>query len=695
MKRKITIIISLLLSVFFLISSAACSCGSDKSSGNAAYDPDAGIDRTTVESYIVENGNSSYKIVYGNRATECEKFAAEQMQKYLEKITGVNVQVMQESVLPDNKNFISIGQTQFLKNTDITLDAEELNGDGFIMKTVGKNLYISGANDRGTLYGVYDFLEKICGVKFLDINYEYVPASQAIALYKTDVVEIPTFKYRGCLTEATAHTTETTGGSSHGRNGIEVAEFYTKVRNTHEFLREESQIPTDEKLGGSISINKDINQTHNNLTYVPVSEYYFTNQQKQENEHMFYILDGKVADICYSDGIDDDGQIEKSDNMTTALAYLEGLKKYIKQNPTAEYYVVGQEDLRTCCSCQKCYSRTQKYGSTTANVILFYNAMAREIQKWADTQPDLGGKKINLVEFSYLFSAQAPVKPVKNSKGEVVEYELAHPMLAMPENVILRIADINTNVYYSLTDKANNNGVYGPEYLKKWKTVAGDNGRTWYWGYLTTHGELFNYVPTLQKVKETLLNLEDLGTEYAFLQHNSNEYVDYKAIMENYVVSKLLWNPHRDVTALRREFLTYYYGIVANDMEEFTVNYEEWIGNIVQNENQRYFQDAANPKYLPLTFIDNQLNILDNAIAKINGADIDADKKAELTDKVKMAKIYPLYRKLINRSAFYSGDIAQQNEVTQEFFGLCDYFGVLWYGEHKALSELKGKYPYL
>lgn len=695
MKKKISVLLSAFLLVSFFTSCKGNNGGENSSGGETYYDPSVGINREVVEGNIVANGGSDYAVVYGNNATESEKFAAQQMQAYLEKVTGVSVPIIMERALLPNKDFISVGQTELLAESGISVDYDSLNGDGFVLKTVDDDLFITGANARGTLYGVYDFLEKICGVRFLDINYEHIPNLDTVPLYEMNVVEVPTFKYRGCLVESVTHTSETPGGSSHGRNGEEVGIFYSKVRQTHEFLRDESQPFVDEKLGGSISINKDINQTHNNLTYVPVNDYYFSNQQKEENAHMFYILDGKPVDICYSDGITKEGTIADVDYMTAAKAYIEGMKKYIKLNPTAEYYIVGQEDLRTCCSCSTCYQRTQEYGSTTANVILFYNAIAREIQKWADTQAWLGGKTIKIVEFSYLFSAQAPVKVLKNDKGEVAGYEPVHPMLVLPDNVVLRIADFNAHLCYSMVDEGNNDGIYGPEYLKKWKVVMGDNDQTWYWGYLTMHGELFNYIPTLQKVQDTLFALEDLGSEYAFFQHNGNEYVDYKAIMENYVISKLLWNPHQSAVELRREFIELYYGVAADDMEEFTVTYEEWMGNIIQNVNKRYYMDTANPKYLPLTFVDSQLSILDRAIEKVENSNLNETEKAALVDRVKMAKVYPLYRKLVNRGYFYSGDVAKQNEVTQEFFDLCDYFGVLYYGEHLPISGLKAKYPYL
>jgi len=134
-----------------------------------------------------------------------------------------------ERLLIDDKNIISIGHTAALKNAGITLDYEALNGDGFVLKTQGEKLFIAGAIDRGTLYGVYDFLEKICSVRFYDINYEVVPKQSEVPLYEMDVTEIPSFEYRGYLTDATMHLAGT-----HGADAQKMASYYTKCRATHE-----------------------------------------------------------------------------------------------------------------------------------------------------------------------------------------------------------------------------------------------------------------------------------------------------------------------------------------------------------------------------------------------------------------------------------------------------------------------------
>ena len=52
-------------------------------------------------------------------------------------------------------------KTALLEQADFDVDYSSMNIDGFIIRTVGNMIFINGANNRGTLYGVYDFLEKI------------------------------------------------------------------------------------------------------------------------------------------------------------------------------------------------------------------------------------------------------------------------------------------------------------------------------------------------------------------------------------------------------------------------------------------------------------------------------------------------------------------------------------------------------
>ena len=67
----------------------------------------------------------------------------------------------------------------------------QLGREGWKLENANGKLTISGGRPRGVLYGVYDFLEKYIGARFLSAEFEHIPAVETITLYKSDVTEIP------------------------------------------------------------------------------------------------------------------------------------------------------------------------------------------------------------------------------------------------------------------------------------------------------------------------------------------------------------------------------------------------------------------------------------------------------------------------------------------------------------------------
>ena len=262
MFKKLTVIILAGLMVL-----SGCSCGDGKTAEreNGDYDLYAGINFDNVIEDIVQNGSSDYKIVYPGNASESEQYAAGELQNYIAQATDVYLPLKDErTVGGEADKIISVGRTEFFASLGVSVTDEEFNGDGFILKTSGNSLYICGANDRGTMYGVYDFLEKILNIKFLDIDTEYVPETDVLPLYEMDVKEIPEFRYRTTLTDSTYHVADKA--------------FAVKTRQNHDFIN------LDGKYGGNINVNKDINNVHNNLTYVSPGVYY----SAAERSHVLY-----------------------------------------------------------------------------------------------------------------------------------------------------------------------------------------------------------------------------------------------------------------------------------------------------------------------------------------------------------------------------------------------------------------------
>lgn len=145
--------------------------------------------------YLVKDGVSPYKIVIGQDAAKVEKYAAEELQFFIQKSTAVKLPITSDAeVAHDNAGkYISVGETKLLAaQTDIKVDYEELGENGVTVNTKGNCVYVSGATENGTLFAVYRFLHYQIGynayaydcvevdyfrsVKLKNISYKHVPS---------------------------------------------------------------------------------------------------------------------------------------------------------------------------------------------------------------------------------------------------------------------------------------------------------------------------------------------------------------------------------------------------------------------------------------------------------------------------------------------------------------------------------------
>ena len=121
---------------------------------------------------IFKNNTTEYTIIYPDKAKEAEKNAADNISKYVYKVSGVKIPVKQSRFVVYDKNakIVSVGNTSALEKSGVSADYSALKGDGFIIKSVGNGIFINGSTARGTLYGAYEFIEKYLGVKFLTLR---------------------------------------------------------------------------------------------------------------------------------------------------------------------------------------------------------------------------------------------------------------------------------------------------------------------------------------------------------------------------------------------------------------------------------------------------------------------------------------------------------------------------------------------
>ena len=109
---------------------------------------------------IVENGTSQYHIVSSQISKECERFAASELQKYIYESTNTLVPYFSDKCEKRGKEIIIDVKTRDAKKHCTKEELECLGEEGFLIKSVGDDILITGNTPKGTLYGVYGFLEK-------------------------------------------------------------------------------------------------------------------------------------------------------------------------------------------------------------------------------------------------------------------------------------------------------------------------------------------------------------------------------------------------------------------------------------------------------------------------------------------------------------------------------------------------------
>ena len=176
--------------------------------------------------HLVRSGKPMAVIIVPEDAGHVTELAAREMRDYLRKTSGANVPILVEagfSLEPDyhwlgpNYAVISIGQTKLAKDQELTVD--DLEPEGFRIAVKNNTLFILGREDRidttrlrstkwlslywplrrrGTLFGVYTFLEDYLGVRWLwpgELG-EVVPKRKDIAVPAIELEGRPAFPIR-------------------------------------------------------------------------------------------------------------------------------------------------------------------------------------------------------------------------------------------------------------------------------------------------------------------------------------------------------------------------------------------------------------------------------------------------------------------------------------------------------------------
>ena len=106
--------------------------------------------------FLIRKGESDYRIFVSAQVDQPEKYAAYELQKYLQEISGYELPVTHVDD-PETK-MIYVGFKGAPESLLSELNITEFGKEEYIIRTRSEDILIAGGKPRGTLYGVVGFL---------------------------------------------------------------------------------------------------------------------------------------------------------------------------------------------------------------------------------------------------------------------------------------------------------------------------------------------------------------------------------------------------------------------------------------------------------------------------------------------------------------------------------------------------------
>ncbi len=286
---------------------------------------------------LVENGVTSYVILLSAQASPSEQRGAQEIQAHLEKMSGAQLPIVSAGDAPQPRHAILVGRGPHLDGLGLEVDWKSLGDEGFILETVGANIVIAGSPVRGTMYGCYEFLERL-GVRWFTPSVTRVPNRRTVTVPSLNEIQKPAFEYR--------------------------EPFFTEAQDKDWAARNKvngSATQLDDSTGGKVTY---FHFVHTFDDLIPRSLY-------ESHPEYFPLIGGKRVN----------GYVQRClSNPDVLRLATDGVRQWIREQPAAMIYSVSQNDTARWCECDACKALTAKYGAHSGLYLWFVNQVAEAIE---------------------------------------------------------------------------------------------------------------------------------------------------------------------------------------------------------------------------------------------------------------------------------------------------------------------------
>lgn len=271
---------------------------------------------------LTRDGRPAACIMITRDASEVDRKAASELQKYVKRISGAELLISADTAVKASA-LVWIGSAGHSQNFPLSVAWEKLEDDGFIIRSEGKHLYIAGGKKRGSLYGVYTLLESYLGCRKYSPTVEIVPNRRTIVLPPIDIVQVPKLKFRDAF-------------------------WYDP-----DYMAWHKLDNHDEPFGLYV---------HTFQRLVPPDRYF--------KDHPEYFTKGRAGRVP-------DAQLCLT-NPDVLKIVVDGLRERMRERPNAQYWSVSQNDTFSPCECDACRAIDSTEGSNSGSVLSFVNRVAEQ-----------------------------------------------------------------------------------------------------------------------------------------------------------------------------------------------------------------------------------------------------------------------------------------------------------------------------
>jgi hypothetical protein len=331
---------------------------------------------------LAEGSRSDYRIVLPADALPSEKYAAEELRRHLNQMSGADLAVVTETEAPHPREIVLNAPTRLA-------DRPKLGRDGYSIRTRGDRLLIAGDRPRGTLYAVYVLLEEHLGCRWFTREVTRIPRRDRVELAPIDLAHTPVFEYR------------------------EV--FYTEAFDGDWAARHRSngnQPRLEPRHGGRITFQPFV---HSFEHILPSAKHF------KEHPEYFSEIDGRrrpyPTQLCLT-------------NPDVLRIAIETVRRWIREKPDATLYSVSQNDCYYNCRCAACRALDEAEGGPIGSLLAFVNRVAEAIEK---DHPD---KLIETLAYQYTRKPPKTLRPRPNVRIRLCSIEccFGHPLAECPKN---------------------------------------------------------------------------------------------------------------------------------------------------------------------------------------------------------------------------------------------------------------------